>query len=304
MQTLARLAALACLFVATTTHAQTLTIGDQRGNARAVMEAAGTLEGAPYTIEWREFPNAAPLLEALRAGYLDAGPVGDAPLTFAAAAGLQAKAIQASRYLGNALIVNGHSAVQSVADLKGQKIAAVKGSSGHALALTALLRAGLQPSDVTFVNTTPAEATLALANGSVAAVATWEPYVSFAVKQSGVRILADGKDYPSFNYLVAADSALASKGAPLKDFAQRLAKARAWGASHPEAYAHTLAELLKLPQDVALAKVQREVNGPVTDVQQVLALQQSTIDLYQQLGLIPAGFPASQVIDAQAFGGR
>ena len=278
-----------------------LVIGDQRGNARAVMEAAGALEGLNYKVEWREFPNAAPLLEALRAGYLDGGMVGEAPLTFAAAAGLEAKAVQASSYLGNALIIAGDANISSVAALKGKKIAAVKGSSGQALALNALAQAGLTPADVTFINSTPAEATLALSNGSVDAVATWEPYVSFAVKQSGAKILADGKDYPSLNYFVAANTALGSKHAELKDFAERLAKARAWGANHPQPYAQSIASLLKLPEDVALGKVQREVNTPETRLATVRKLQQATIDLYQREGLIPKAFAADGVIDVAFF---
>ncbi|OLU33475.1 aliphatic sulfonate ABC transporter substrate-binding protein [Pseudomonas sp. PA27(2017)] len=281
-----------------------LTIGDQRGNARAVMEAAGVLDGLDYQIQWREFPNAAPLLEALRAGHLDGGLVGEAPLTFAAAAGLEAKAIQAASYLGNALIIGGNAGIVSVADLKGKKIAAVKGSSGQALALNALARVGLKPGDVTFVNTTPSEATLALSNGSVDAVATWEPYVSFAVQQSGAKILADGKDYPSLNYLVAANTALQSKSAELEDFSARLAQARVWGAAHPEPYAKAIASLLKLPQAVVLGKVQREVNTPQTDLAAVRALQQATIDLYQREGLIPRSFPADSVIEASFFAER
>lgn len=281
-----------------------LTIGDQRGNARAVMEAAGVLDGLDYQLQWREFANAAPLLEALRAGHLDGGLVGEAPLTFAAAAGLEAKAIQAASYLGNALIIDGNADITSVADLKGKKIAAVKGSSGQALALNALARAGLKPGEVTFVNTTPSEATLALSNGSVDAVATWEPYVSFAVQQSGAKILADGKDYPSLNYLVAANTALQGKRAELEDFAARLAQARVWGAAHPEPYAKAIASLLKLPHAVALGKVQREVNTPQTNLAAVRELQQATIDLYQREGLIPRSFPADSVIEASFFAER
>ena len=57
----------------------TLRVGDQKGNAQAVMEAAGVLKNVPYKIEWKEFPAAAPLLEALSAGAIETGLVGDAP---------------------------------------------------------------------------------------------------------------------------------------------------------------------------------------------------------------------------------
>ena len=65
----------------------TLRIGDQRGNQRAVLEAADALRDVPYKISWHEFPAAAPLIEALNAGAIDAGVVGDAPFTFGFAAG-------------------------------------------------------------------------------------------------------------------------------------------------------------------------------------------------------------------------
>ena len=47
-------------------HAETvLRVGDQRGNQRAVMEAADVLRDVPYKIVWHEFPAAAPLIEAI-----------------------------------------------------------------------------------------------------------------------------------------------------------------------------------------------------------------------------------------------
>jgi len=52
-----------------------LRIGDQKGNARAVLEAANALAGVSYKIQWVEFPAAAPLLEAAKAGAIDAGTV-------------------------------------------------------------------------------------------------------------------------------------------------------------------------------------------------------------------------------------
>lgn len=64
------------------------------------MEAAGVLKDVPYRIAWKEFVAAAPLLEALCADAIETGLVGDAPFTFAAAAGALAKAIAAIRQTG------------------------------------------------------------------------------------------------------------------------------------------------------------------------------------------------------------
>lgn len=46
---------------------EVLRVGDQSGNARPLMEAAGVLDGLPYPLAWSEFPAAAPLSEALNA---------------------------------------------------------------------------------------------------------------------------------------------------------------------------------------------------------------------------------------------
>ncbi len=296
---------LACSLLLLTVTSQAasneLIVGDQKGNARAVMSAAGELNNVPYEIKWYEFPNAAPLLESLNSQHLDAGLVGDGPLSFAVAAGAQIRAIQASQYLGNAIVVKKDSALHSIADLKGKKVATVKGSAGQNMVLNALHEAGLPDDSVSFVFTTPSEATLALDNGAVDAVATWEPYVSFAVAQSGDRIAIDGKNSPVSNYLVATDSAIASKREQLADFRQRLIRARAWGVAHPQAYASEIAKLLRLPDAVALSKVQRENNAPVEDYALVEKRQQLANDTFTRGGLIKPGLKADKLVDASFF---
>ena len=78
---------------ASATERLTLRIGDQKGNMRAQLEAADALRDLPYDIHWAEFPAAAPLAEALNAGAIDAGIIGDAPLLFVLASGAPVKAI-------------------------------------------------------------------------------------------------------------------------------------------------------------------------------------------------------------------
>ncbi|MET0269311.1 MAG: hypothetical protein ABW173_02680 [Sphingomonas sp.] len=62
---------------------ETLTVASQRGGTKAVMIASGALDGAPYAVEWSEFPAAQPLLEAVGGGAVDLGIAGDAPFMFA-----------------------------------------------------------------------------------------------------------------------------------------------------------------------------------------------------------------------------
>src|SRR6202048_1667676 len=83
--------------MASATAQTTLRVGDQKGNSQAVMEAAGVLKDVPYKIEWKEFPAAAPLLEALGAGAIETGVVGGAPFTLAAGAHAPVKGVGGSR---------------------------------------------------------------------------------------------------------------------------------------------------------------------------------------------------------------
>jgi sulfonate transport system substrate-binding protein len=209
---------LAALTVATALAAAaraetTLRVGDQKGNARAVLEAANALVGVSYKIQWVEFPAAAPLLEAAKAGAIDAGTVGDAPFTFAVAASTPVKAIEAARsdQQGLAIVVRGDSPTHSFKDLVGKKIATGRGSIGHQLVLALLEANGLRPSDIQLVFLPPADASVALATGSIDAWSTWDPYVAQAEVTQRARTVANGLGLtPGLSFFFAHDDALAN----------------------------------------------------------------------------------------------
>ncbi|WP_052141452.1 ABC transporter substrate-binding protein [Klebsiella pneumoniae] len=183
---------------ATAQERLTLRIADQKGGMRSQLEAANALQNLPYDIKWAEFPAAAPLAEALNAGAVDAGIIGDAPLLFALANGAPVKAIAVdkSNPAGTAVLVSPGSTLKSGADLKGKRIATGKGSIGHFVALKALEQAGISPKEVQWVFLGPVDAKVALLNGSVDAWATWEPYTTQMVKTNEGQILLTAKDSP------------------------------------------------------------------------------------------------------------
>jgi sulfonate transport system substrate-binding protein len=278
----------------------TLRVGDQKGNAQAVMEAAGVLKDLPYKIEWKEFPAAAPLLEALGAGAIETGLVGDAPFTFAAAANIPVKAIGAIRQSqeGLAILVPRDSSIQSFDDLKGKKIATGRGSIGHQLILAALEAKHLSPEDVQIVFLAPSDAKVAYTRGSVDAWSTWEPYVSQEEVLFGSRrvITAEGLT-PGLSFVVARPDAISDKRPELEDFLRRQAAARTWSLSNVDSYAQTWGKLMGIPPEVALnwlrrAKIQV---APIDD--SVVAGEQQTIDLYHRAGLIKQKLEASDIVD-------
>jgi sulfonate transport system substrate-binding protein len=277
-----------------------LRVGDQKGNSQAVMQAAGVLKDVPYRIEWKEFPAAAPLLEALGAGAIDTGLVGDAPFTFAAAANVPVKAIGTIRQSneGLAILVPRDSKIHSFEDLKGKKIATGRGSIGHQLILAALESRGWSPADVQIVFLAPSDAKVAYSQGSVDAWSTWEPYVSQeeVLFQSQRVITAEGLT-PGLGFQVASPDAIRDKRSELEDFLRRLTLARAWSLSNVGAYAETWGKLMSIPPAVPLNWLSRaKIHlGPIDD--SVIAGEQQTIDLYFRAGLIKQKLNAADIVD-------
>ena len=118
-----------------------LLVANQKSALKVLLEVSGELKDVPYEIKFSEFPSASPLGEALNAGAVDVGALGDAPYVFALGAGASLKVISITHVSGRyttALIVRDDSPIQSVADLKGKRIVTGRGSIGHYLAIRAL----------------------------------------------------------------------------------------------------------------------------------------------------------------------
>ena len=277
-----------------------LKAGDQKGGLRALLEAAGALDGIGYDIQWSEFPAAAPLAEALNAGAVDSGPIGDAPLIFALAAGARIKAIGVNRSdsYGTAVLVRPDSPLKGAADLKGRSVATNRGSIGHYITLRAITQAGLAPEDVSFRFLAPADAKLALTQGSVDAWATWEPYTALAETSRHARVLVSGRGLlPGLSYLAATDAAIAAKRPVLQDFLQRVVRAQLWSYKHVDAYSAALARIIGIPPEAAKLQFERRQQQWIPIDAQVVADQQGTADFYQRVGLIKQALDVKATLD-------
>ncbi len=284
-------------------HAQSrqiLKAGDQKGGLRALLESADALKGVAYDIQWTEFPAAAPLAEALNAGAVDSGPIGDAPAIFALAAGTRIKLIGANRSdpYGTAVLVRPDSPLKTAADLKGKRIGTNRGSIGHFVTLKALASAGLKPEDADIRFLPPADAKLALTNGSVDAWATWEPYTAMAETSGHARVLASGRGlWSGLSYLAATDAALASKRAVLADFLQRVARAQVWSYQHAPEFSAALARIIGIPPEAARLQFERRRTQWQPIDAELIALQQQTADFYLKSGLLKQRLDVATTFD-------
>jgi sulfonate transport system substrate-binding protein len=278
-----------------------LQVGDQKGGAKSLMTASGVLTDIEHLIEWNVFGAAAPLLEALNAGAIDCGGVGDAPFGFARAAGVKAKVIAATRSSGasTALLLPAKSAARSFADLKGRTIGTGKGSVGHFLILAASKKAGLSANDINLAFLSPADAKAAFVAGAIDAWSTWGPYVYLAVEQNKARILLDGQGLMSgLSYEVATERAIAEKHDLLRTFSDRLEKALHWGLVNIDAYAAAWADETGVPYEVARQTLLVRGFTPAPIDARMIADQQHTVDVYFQEGVLSVHYDAAAGFDA------
>ncbi len=278
-----------------------LRVGNQKGGLRSLLEASGVAKDLPYTLEWAEFPAAAPLLEALNAGALDIGYQGDLAFLTSFAAGAPLRAVGAGRSsaAAQAILVKQDSPVRTVADLQGRKVAGNRGGWGQYLIRAALQQAGVSPGGVGITLLPPSDASLAFRSGAVDAWAVWEPYVSLEVLRFGARVLVDGSGLtPAVTLVSAHEEAIRDKRAALADFLQRFRSAWAWAEGHIPDYARYNAALTGLPEPVLRRAYETERTKPVGVTPALIAEMQAAAGHALEFGLLRQPLEASRAFDA------
>ena len=275
--------------------AKELRIGYQKSASLFVLQKSqGTLERrlAPLgvSVKWVEFPAGPQLLEGLNVGAIDVGFVGEAPPIFAQAAG--AKFV----YVGNdpaaplaeAVVVPKDSALRTVADLKGKRIALNKGSNVHYLLVRLLEKNGLKYSDVTPVFLPPADARAAFEKGAVDAWAIWDPFLAAVEHQIGARQLADGAGVVNgFNYYLAETGYAQANPQVIKALFDNTQEAGRFVQADVARAAALIAPLQGLDVAVVETSLKRYRFGVVPLTPAVAAEQQKIADTFYELKLIP-----------------
>lgn len=271
----------------------TLHVGDQAGSgAEALLTAAGLINKLPFKVSWSDFTSGPPMLQAMGAGSVDIGAVGDSPPIFAAAGGEKIAAVAATVADpdGTALLVPKGSPIHSVAQLRGKKIAVAEGSSSNYHLVATLKKAGLTPKDVTIENLQPPQAAAAFASGHIDAWDVWTPFIEQAETQHGARVLVNGANIgKTFSFEVASRAALAdpAKAAAIRAYLKLINQAHDWANTHQSAWAHTWSSATGLPLSIMTkaAADARAVTVPISA--EVLKSEQAIADVFTGAGLIP-----------------
>lgn len=204
------------------------------------------------TVNWVLSQGSNKANEFLRSNAVDFGST-------AGAAALQAKAngspIQTvyiySKPEWTALVVPPDSPIESVADLRGKRIAATLGTDPYFFLLQALHEAGLSASDVEVVNLQHADGRLALERGQVDAWAGLDPHMAQTELEHGARLLYRNIDFNSYGFLNARTAFLQQHPTYVSRVLSAYERARQWILDNPDQAAQILADEAGLSLEVA-----------------------------------------------------
>lgn len=280
-----------------------LRIGYQKYGTLVLLKANGALEkrlaAKGIEVKWTEFPGGPQLLEGLNVGSVDFGTTGETPPVFAQAAGadLLYVAFEPPAPTSEAILVPKDSPIESVAELKGKKVALNKGSNVHYLLVRALEEAGLKYSDIQPVYLPPADARAAFERGSVDAWVIWDPFQAAAEQQLQARTLVDGKGLVSNHQFYLATRPYAEQHPEvIEALVEEIRAIGEWVKANNEQTVAQVAPLLGLSADITRLAVQRQSYGAQLITPQVVEAQQKIADTFTALKLIPKPLNISEVI--------
>ena len=277
-------------------------IGYQKNGVLVVAREQAALEKhfAPrgITVSWFDFPAGPPLLEAMNAGSVDFGQVGDTPPIFAQAGGAKIVYVAGQSITnGQGILVKPDGAIRTLADLKGKRIGFTKGSSAQNVVVMALEKTGLQYSDITPVYLSPPDGAAAFARDSIDAWAVWDPYFAIGEVRSGGRVLAKASDVGKANSFYIANRDFAAHSPQLVSAViDVLAKSAGWAETHRDQVGQLMAKVTGVDADIQTLAAQRSAFaiGKLTD--DLIATQQAVADRFFRLGLIPRQIAVREVV--------
>src|SRR5476651_2282715 len=202
-----------------------------------------------------------------------------------------------SRPEWTALVVTNDSPIRTLADLRGKKVAATKGTDPYLFLLRSLQTVGLHKSDIEHVGLQHADGLAALRRGQVDAWAGLDPLMAAAELDDGHRLLYRNVAFNTYGFLNVREDFLASRPAETAKVIQAYERARAWVIANPAEASKILAEEAKVSLPVALlqVKLRSDFSNPQPSSEHVKALQLAAPILVEE-ALVKPGTDVNRAI--------
>jgi len=204
--------------------------------------------GDTFKVEIPQFTNGPAQNEAVKAGRVDIGNMGELPTIQLWANDTN---IQVISYLfdspdGYSLVANKRSGIQTMADFKGKKIATQFGSNGHKFTLNFMASQGLDANDVLIVNLQRAESIAALKQGLVDATTLIEPTLSRTLNEdSNIIEICTSRDYGgTFNVMFVRTEYARENPQIISRYLKAIKKANDWIAQNADEATHIVVKFM------------------------------------------------------------
>ncbi|MGY4533104.1 sulfonate transport system substrate-binding protein [Pseudomonas sp. TE3786] len=266
-----------------------------------VLKHFGWLEqsvGEGSKVTWTLSQGSNRALEYLNSGSIDFGSTAGLAAVLSRANGSPIKTVYiASRPEWTALVVAKDSPIKTVADLKGHKIAATKGTDPYLFTLRSLEQAGLNKNDVELVHLQHADGRIALEKGDVDAWAGLDPLLAASQLQAGSRILYHNVNFNSYGVINVTEKFAQQYPQAIDKVISAYEKARKWAQENPEELAQILSKESGLPLDVAKLQLQRtDFSNSQPGAEHIAALKAAAPILVTE-ELVRKGVDVNAVVD-------
>lgn len=278
-----------------------LVVADQSEQYRNLLEASGEKAKLKFDLKFPNFSGGPAILEAIRAGALDAAFVGDVPPIQARVSGtLLPVVLTLTRDVAEyRLVQRVGTGVKKLSDLKGKRVSYLEGSGRQAFLIEALNRGGVRLADVQRVPLRVPELNDALRAGAIDVAVLLEPHVTRLTNQGLIEAIPDPEErrlLPQTSHLYARPEVLADpqRAAALGQVIVSAVRAGKWQNANTEAwsrYYYQGFQRLSAEDARAITKAQ----SPLTFKTSVEATphHQYLIDLMHQGGAIPRRLDAA-----------
>ena len=209
-------------------------------------------------IRWVMSAGSNKALEFLNAGSLDFGSTAGAAALVARVNGNPLRSIYVfSRPEWTALVTGKDSAIKTVADLKGQRVAVTRGTDPHIFLVRALAEAGLTEKDVKLVLLQHQDGRTALERGDVVAWAGLDPMMAAAEIDSGARLFYRKPEANTWGILNVRETFAAENKDIVRKVLTVYEEAREWALAHTPELTAMMTAATKLSDAVIARQLER-----------------------------------------------
>ena len=234
-----------------------------------VLRKQGWLEEAfkGTTIKWVYSAGSSNALNFLQGNAVDFGSTAGSAALLSRANGNPIKAVYIyEQPEWTALVVARDSTAKDITDLKGNKIAAQKGTDPYFFLLRTLKGAGLSQTDIQYVNLPHADGRTAVERGQVDAWAGLDPHMAASELQAGSKLIYRNKEFNTYGFLNAREEFLRKYPQTTKKVIELYERAKKWIVDDPDKAAQILADDAQITLDVAKRELYERMNFKTSGV--------------------------------------